>query len=96
MDKVDKDNAILVTLVDRFVMLSLPRVLSLRKKMLQGHLLSDMDIVSLKCLIQNALDNRHYIDDKPEMHPIFAWATSLYCEVVHRAMQNEENSLRLK
>jgi hypothetical protein len=91
MAVIDRETGILVTLVDRFIMLSLPRALTLRKKVRQGALLADMEIISLKALIQEALDNQHYVDERPEMHHVFLHATTLYCEIADRAIFNEKN-----
>ncbi len=96
MAGLDRESAILITLIDRFILLSLPRALSLRKKVGYGNLLDEMDILLLKGLIQEALDNQRYIDTHPEMQRVFLQATSLYCDIVRRAMLNEESSLRLQ
>jgi thioredoxin-related protein len=93
---VDKEMGILVTLVDRFVMQSLPRALTLRKKVHRGVLLDEMEIITLKNMIQQALDNQHYIDHKPEMHHVFLRATCLYCEIVDRAVFNEQSNMHLQ
>lgn len=85
----ERKTAILITLVDRFILLSLPAALTMHKKVMRGSLLDNRDIQRLNTLMLEALENRHYVDKHPEIQPIYAKAVHMYHEIVAHALYNE-------
>ena len=92
MTDASKDDGVLFTLIERFQKQRLPRAQAIKKKVDNGDVLSDEDLAFLK----RVLDDAHYIkplvDKHPEWKTLASQATSLYKEIVDKALENEKAS----
>ena len=92
MSNSGKNNSIALALVERFDSMWLPRALEIRQRMDEGEILMDFDISFLKGIVQEAINNKHYADEMPELHKIYAQAVALYHEITEKALANEKKN----
>jgi uncharacterized protein (UPF0305 family) len=87
---IDHDESMLVVLLEDMVQHSIPRVLSIRKNMKQGEVLSNSDLEFFNQLVNRIIQcNLRYGDDK-ECQVIFSTISHLVYKVIHRAYKNEQ------
>ena len=90
MDKEEKDQAVIFTLVERFQNQSLPRALEIKKRVDAGGLLTDEELHYLEEVVKEARDNEPLIERHPEWLELFSKAVHLHKEITGKALENEK------
>ncbi len=85
------DEAIIETLLDRFVNQRLPRVISIKEKVDRGDILNELDIQFLEEIFKSSNKVRELVDRHPEYETLAAKSISLYSELMDKALENEKN-----
>ena len=85
------EEAVIETLLDRFVNQRLPRAISIKEKVDQGEVLNDLDIQFLEEVFSSANKLKPLIDKHPEYETLAAKTISLYSEIMDKALENEKH-----
>lgn len=92
MTQSSEDTGVILALMERFNKQRLPRVLELKKRVEQGHCLSEPDIDFLDKIFKDANHTMPLVDKHPNLQPIVSRAISLYKEITTRALENEKQT----
>ena len=87
---MDKDAGTIAALMKRFNEYRLPRAKRMLERVNQGELLSDSDIGFLKRVFDDAKSAAPLVEANPEYHSLVSRATSLYTEILEKALANEQ------
>ncbi len=91
---MNKNDAILEVIIERFEKQRLPRLLDIKAKLEQGNKLSHYDLEFLEEVLKDTQNNEHYVrnaDDDTKL--IFMKAVSLYKEITEEAIINESKGV---
>ncbi|HBE93266.1 MAG TPA: hypothetical protein DDW55_12380 [Gammaproteobacteria bacterium] len=91
MKKIDKEEGIILALVERFERFRLPRLMDIKGKVDQGGKLDETDIEYLEKVMDDAAQNKHLYDDYPEWQKFYTGTVSLYEQITEKALQNEQH-----
>ena len=92
MTQSSEDAGVILALMDRFNKQRLPRVLELKKRVEQGHCLSEFDLAFLDKIFNDASHAMPLVDKHPNLQPIASRAISLYKEITSKALENEKQT----
>jgi hypothetical protein len=92
MTEPDKEDGVILALIDRFEKQRLPRLKILKEKVESGELLSDVDIDFLDKVIHDAQQSKLLIDRHPEWKEFCANVVHLYETITEKALENEQGS----
>jgi len=92
MTEPDKEDGVILALIDRFEKQRLPRLKILKEKVESGELLSDVDIDFLDTVIHDAQQSKALIDRHPEWKEFCANVVHLYETITEKALDNEKGS----
>jgi hypothetical protein len=84
-----KDEAAILTLVERFEKQRLPRALDIKKRVDAGERLSDTDLSFLNEVFADSRHVRTLAARAPEWQELYTRAISLYKEIMDKALENE-------
>ena len=85
------EEAVIETLLDRFVNQRLPRAISIKEKVDRGEVLNDLDIQFLEEVFSSANKIKPLIDKHPEYETLAAKTINLYSEIMDKALHNEKH-----
>ena len=91
MKQSDKDQGIIVALVERFEKERLPRALEIRERVGKGEKLSEPDLAFLEQVLADTQDIKPFIDRNPEYRSLSVKAIALYHEIIDLALSNEQS-----
>lgn len=77
------------TVINRFNHSRLPRVLSLKERVLNGERLDEFDLLYLERVIRDVRHTRQISMNHPRYQVLFAQMIGLYAEVTAAALENE-------
>ncbi len=89
MDYADSVQGTISTVIIRFNKYRLPRVLSMKERVLNGERLSEFDLNYLERVIRDIRHIRHISKNHPRYQALFAQVIGLYAEVAAAALENE-------
>lgn len=92
MNEASTQNGVLAVVLDRFEKFKLPRALDIKTKVDQGETLEDSDLKFLEGVMRDAAEIRRFVDERPDLQPLYARATALYSEIIAKALENEQKS----
>lgn len=90
MSQVSSQDGVIVAIIDRFEKFRLPRALDIKAKVERGECLDDSDIAHLKQVMDDAEDVKRFVDQRPDLQPLYTRAISLYQEITQKALENEQ------
>ena len=91
-EESDKDAGVLAVLIERFEKQRLPWILGMKERVDAGEKLTDVDLMQLKEVFDDAGTVKKYIDKYPQLQDATAQAMSLYSEIMDKALENEKSS----
>jgi hypothetical protein len=93
MHDEEKEDGVILALIERFERQRLPRILELKKKVDKGDLLDESEMVFLQGVIDDAVHNKPLIDKHPEWQKFCGEVVHLYEEITEKALQNEQGKV---
>lgn len=90
MTEISQQDGVLVAVLDRFEKFRLPRALEIKAKVDRGERLDSADIDHLQNVFADAETIKRYVDTRPDLHPLYTRAVSLYRSITAKALENEE------
>jgi hypothetical protein len=90
MADAEKDDNVIVALVERFEKQRLPRLKQLKENVDRGETLSSVDIEFLDNVIHDAQQSKHLFDNHPEWQSFCANVVHLYETITEKALENEK------
>ena len=91
-EESNKDAGVVAVLIERFEKQRLPWILGMKERVDAGEKLTDVDLMQLKEVFEDAGTVKTYIDKYPQLEDAAAQAMSLYSEIMDKALENEKNS----
>lgn len=85
-----KECGVLLVLVERFKKQKLPRLKTIKTKVDNGNLLSDMDIDFLERVIDDANRTMPLSYGHPDLHEFCAYVVNYYEKITKKALENEK------
>jgi hypothetical protein len=92
MSQTQKDDGVIVAILERFEKFRLPRVLDIKAKVDGGGTLSDPDLDFLERVMKDAGEIQRLVERRPDVQPLYARAVDLYHEITAKALENEKKS----
>lgn len=86
------EEAIIETLLDRFVNQRLPRAIYIKEKVDRGEVLNELDIQFLEEIFSSASKIKPLVDRHPEYETLAAKSIHLYSEIMDKALENEKHA----
>ena len=86
------DSGTVQVVLERLVKLRLPRALALKKRVDAGKKIDEYDIRFLKRVIKDSAQFRSLTRNHPELRPLMSKVSSLYSDIVSKALENEKNA----
>lgn len=77
-------------LMQRFEAEHLDRILTLRRNVADGRLLTDYEQTFLQDVCREAMESKPLVDRFPEYQPLYARVVNLYLEITTQALANEQ------
>ena len=90
MDKEEKEQGVIFTLVERFQNQRLPRALEIKKRVDAGELLTDEELHFLEEVNKEVRSNEPLIERHPEWLELYGKAVHLHKEITEKALENEK------
>ena len=90
MDEHDKEDGVILALIERFERQRLPRILELKEKVERAERLDEAEMAFLEEIIADAMHNKPLIDKHPEWQKFCAEVVHLYEEITEKALENEK------
>ena len=91
MTDIEKEEGVILALIERYERYRLPRLLELKSRVDEGEHLKELDIDFLEEIIEDAQQNKHLFDRHPEWQQFCTRVVSLYEEITERALENEKH-----
>jgi hypothetical protein len=92
MVNLKQQEGMMVTLVQRFKVQRLPRIMEIKNHVEQGHRLSESDRIFLEDVMHDAQRNIHHVEDIPECQHLFIQLAHLYKQIMDKAFDNETSA----
>lgn len=92
MGDSSKEEGIIQVLLERYQEQRLPRLLDIKENVDQGQTLSEFDLEFLEQVMSEAQQNKHLLDDQPELQDLFVRSIALYKEITEKALENEQGA----
>jgi hypothetical protein len=92
MSDLDKEDGVILALIERFEKQRLPRLQALKEKVEGGEHLSEEDIEFLDTVIHDAQQSKPLIDRHPDWQSFCAHVVHLYETITEKALENEKKS----
>ena len=92
MSDSEKDEGIMLVMLNRLNEVRLPRALAIKEQVDRGEPLGDSEIEFLDRVFEEAVANQSRREKYPEMSEIICKMAGLYKEITEKALANEENS----
>ena len=86
---LEREAGIIYVLLRRFILIRLPRLLSLKEQVEKGEMLNDFDIQFLEEAMNDATQIKPLVDKYHEYQQLYTMAVSLFSGIVARAADNE-------
>ncbi|MEH6626167.1 MAG: hypothetical protein V7739_06980 [Motiliproteus sp.] len=88
----ESDTGVMMTVIHRLNTRRLPRVKALKARVDRGEELSNYDILFMERVFADAGKIKPYIDRHTEYRDIYIRLISLYLNIAHTALENENKS----
>jgi hypothetical protein len=92
MTDITHEQGIIITVVEHFEKLTLPRALDIKAKVDGGERLDDWDIKYLNAVLVGAEEIKCYVDRRPDLQQLYTRAINLYEEITEKALENEQDA----
>jgi hypothetical protein len=92
MANTKKQKGMMVTLMRRFKMQRLPRIMEIKGLVEQGRRLSEYDRIFLEEVMQDAQRNIRHVEEIPECQQFFIQVAHLYKQIMDKAVDNEKKA----
>lgn len=92
MSDSEKDEGIMLVMLNRLNEVRLPRALAIKEQVDRGEPLGDSEIEFLDRVFEEAVANQSQWEKYPQMSEILSKMAGLYKEITEKALANEENS----
>lgn len=90
MKHSEQDLGTVTVLLERMAKQSLPRMLEIKERVDKGECLDSMDMEFLQHILQDANQNRQYVDKFPEHAELVKNVANLYQQITSKALENEK------
>ena len=90
MNRLNRDECVIIVLLQRFCEYRLPRILRIKRNVDGGEILSNSDLSFLTRGHKSTQQIIHLIDNHPKYKEIFKDIFHLYHHVTRRALDNEQ------
>jgi len=92
MSEKERDEGVIMALLQRLESQRLPRALDLKEKVDAGETLSDYDIQFLAEVLSDASSMKPLLDRNPEYAELAARMLQLYREITEKSLENEKSA----
>lgn len=90
MKHTEQDMGTVTVLLERMAKQRLPRMLEIKERVDKGECLDGMDMEFLQDILQDASQNRKYVEKFPEHKELVATVANLYQQITSKALENEK------
>ena len=94
MAKLNKEDGILLALIERYEKYRLPRILEIREEVEAGDTLTDEELDFMEEVIMDARRNKSLVEKHPEWQRFCAYVIDLHEQIMAKALENEEKKNR--
>ena len=91
MSDSEKDEGVMLVMLNRLNEVRLPRALAIKEQVDRGEPLGDSEIEFLDRVFEEAVANQSQWEKYPQMSEIISKMAGLYKEITEKALANEEN-----
>lgn len=91
-----EQDGVVIAFLERFEKFRLPRALEIKQRVDQGGTLETFDMDFLARVFEDAQRIKSFVDQRPDLQPLYTRAVDLYHEITETALANEERAQAAK